>query len=209
MLPQKPFYLIRHGQSEANAAQIAAGGDIDSPLTELGKQQAQSLTNVIKFLHPVPGQIYHSHMQRARDTAFIINETYNLQMNAHPDIYEHRMGEWEGKTWDEVHPQLEKKIDPPGGETIAEFADRIKLSFTEIIEKEDKPPLIVAHGGIFHAIGAIYKYNVTTINNCHIHLFEPHPNSEIFPWQVWQFDIEDGRLTKKPAAFCPSQLVSP
>lgn len=35
------FYIIRHGQSEANAKGILQGSQIDTPLTELGRSQAQ------------------------------------------------------------------------------------------------------------------------------------------------------------------------
>ena len=34
------IYCVRHGQSEANLAQIMQGSKIDTPLTKLGKQQA-------------------------------------------------------------------------------------------------------------------------------------------------------------------------
>ena len=34
------LYLVRHGQSEANAQAILQGSQIDTPLTPLGRQQA-------------------------------------------------------------------------------------------------------------------------------------------------------------------------
>ena len=63
MLPAKAFYLIRHGESEANKAQIAAGGGIDSPLTEKGQQQAKDLAPLIASLEVQP-TVIRSAMQR-------------------------------------------------------------------------------------------------------------------------------------------------
>ena len=36
------IYLVRHGQSQANAKGIWQGAQIDTPLTELGRTQAQN-----------------------------------------------------------------------------------------------------------------------------------------------------------------------
>ncbi len=41
MIPAKPFYMIRHGQTEANRDLILQG-QMDSPLTTLGREQALS-----------------------------------------------------------------------------------------------------------------------------------------------------------------------
>ena len=37
------FYFVRHGESEANKAGVWAGGGTNSPLTDLGKKQAEDL----------------------------------------------------------------------------------------------------------------------------------------------------------------------
>ena len=204
MLPLKPFYLIRHGQSTANVRHITAGGLFDCPLTEKGRGQPASLAPFLKdAMLPRPARIYHSTMIRARDTAQILNEKLELEMIPDFELREHDMGAWDGLPWKDVLPHLNASQSPPGGETTKQFSDRILQVLKKIIAPSDaeNPPLVVAHGGLFHAIGFMYEYAMSDIENCHLHYFEPAPEQALFPWHVWQFDIEDDKLTRRPAPF--------
>jgi probable phosphoglycerate mutase len=210
MLPAKSFYLIRHGESQANRDQLTAGGGTDSPLTDKGRQQAKSLAPYLKQLELKPGAVYHSTMMRARDTAMILNEGLKLPATAHHDLREHEMGLWEGQPWATVQPLLDGGENPPSGETDAVFSQRIQSILTDIMGKHNgaDPPMVVAHGGLFHAIGLLYEYGMTHVSNCHLHLFEPYPAFDNFPWRVWQFDIDGDKLVKNPAPFCLSQAMA-
>ncbi len=206
MLPQSPFYLIRHGQSTANARQITAGGLFDSPLTDMGRHQAHTLSAYLKdHMMPMPGRIYHSTMVRARDTAHLLNQGLGLDMVPDFELREHDMGAWDGLPWDVVVPELRANKAPPGGETTDRFATRIRTVIEKIIrthDNDENPPMIVAHGGLFHAIGFLYQHAITNVENCHLHYFEPAPAQNPFPWRVWQFDIEGGsRLSRRLASF--------
>lgn len=203
MLPLKPFYLIRHGESEANVARITAGGSLDSPLSPLGRQQPRDLAPLLSQLDVPPRALYHSNMQRARDTALALNETWRLPPVERADLREHEMGEWDGLPWADVVPHLEKGAPPPGGESMEAFSARVCGALADIIDSTPThPPVVVAHGGLFHAIGFMYGYGMSPIQNCHLHYFEPHPDYALFPWKVSVFDIEHDRLVKRPAAFC-------
>jgi len=204
MLPLKPFYLIRHGQSTANVRHITAGGLFDCHLTELGRQQPQALAPFLKdHMLPRPSRIYHSTMIRAHDTAKFLNEGLGLEMTPDFDLREHDMGAWDGLPWNDVLLQLKSGTPPPGGESTEKFADRIMRTLKKILitSEIEKPPMIVAHGGLFHAIGFMYEYAMSEIQNCHLHYFEPVPQQALFPWHVWQFDIEGDKLVRKPAPF--------
>ncbi|MBI4031683.1 MAG: histidine phosphatase family protein [Proteobacteria bacterium] len=204
MLPARPFYLLRHGESEANAARLTAGGGLDSPLNETGRAQARSLAALIDTLPAKPDIVYHSSMIRARETAEILNASLKLEIRAARDLREHEVGAWEGQPWDEVFPLILSRTDPPGGESFLAFGQRIQSVMEDIRKKNHRLPLLVAHGGVFHAIGRLYDHEVGTIRNCHLHYFEPHPPHGHFPWRVSRFDAEGGKLAGKPAPFCAS-----
>ncbi len=206
MLPAKSFYLIRHGESVANVTHITAGGQMDSPLTETGREQARALKPFLPHLDIQPEVLYHSDMQRARDTALILNESLDLEAQEMHNLREHDMGEWDGQPWHLILPKLENGETPAGGEGESAFAQRIQSTLTTILEK-GKLPIIVAHGGLFHAMGFLYEYGMSNVQNCHLHYFEPFPAYTRFPWRVWQFDIEGGELKKSPAPFCLSQAL--
>lgn len=209
MLPQKPFYLIRHGESEANKAQIAAGGGLDSKLTDLGEKQPQTLSPYLKDLDIQPTIIHHSPMIRAANTAKYLNETLQLEMIAHHDLREHELGDWEGQPWDVVLPHLNDHKPAPNGEDRHQFASRIQNIFTKILNScaDDDIPMIVCHGGVFHALGTLYEYGISPIQNCHLHFYEPEGEWDDFPWKVSVFDVEDETLVQKQAPFCLSMAL--
>ncbi len=210
MIPARQFYLIRHGETEANAAHITAGGDFDTPLTDKGIAQAQEVASVIHHLDTRPTRIIHSSMSRARDTATIINGSLGLPMDEEHDIREHLVGEWEGLPWDEVAPQLTANIRPKGGENKDDFSLRIRTTFTRIFETpayEQDTIMFVAHGGVFHALMNNYRWFFKGhIQNCHLHLFTPQEQQTAFPWQVCRFDVNGESLVRDVAAFCPRSV---
>src|SRR5256885_9383277 len=66
LTPVTTLYFVRHGESEANAAQVFAG-QTDSPLTAKGREQAKV---VARALRPVPfDRIVASTLSRTKDTA--------------------------------------------------------------------------------------------------------------------------------------------
>ena len=96
--------LVRHGQTEWNQ-QNRIQGHQDSPLTELGKQQAKKVKQLLNKFEIQ--QAYVSPMQRARDTAKIILNGSSLKAKVLKDIGEINLGPWEGKTREETalsHP---------------------------------------------------------------------------------------------------------
>ena len=208
MLPAKPFYLIRHGESVANSLEVAAGGGFDSPLTEKGQGQAKTLSPFLPQLDIQPHQVHHSSMIRAKDTAIFLNESLELPMTEWYELREHELGDWEERPWSEVSHRLEAREAPPNGEPHYEFAQRIQSIFTSILEESDDIPMIVCHGGVFHALGMLYEYGMSKIQNCHLHYFEPEPLFEDFPWRVHHFDIEGETLVKRQAPFCLSHALS-
>lgn len=185
MLPAIPFYIIRHGESVANVEQYASG-HVDVPLTERGIAQAHEAKKAFICLEVKPTIIIHSHLQRARNTARIINEVLNLEMVEDPEIAEQHYGDWEGVHWDKTRQSIRDGIDPPNGETHTAFHSRVKNAITRFVETYPPPALIVCHGGVFRAIGALYNEKIVGIDNCTLHHFEP--NSDVaaaaFPWYM-------------------------
>lgn len=65
------LYLLRHGESKANADRIFAARKIDPPLTERGIKQAIMQAEALKEMEF--SAIYASPLLRAQHTANIIN----------------------------------------------------------------------------------------------------------------------------------------
>lgn len=195
-LPLKHFYMIRHGQTEANFQQVMAGST-DSPLTDLGREQAKSVQMIIRELEKKPRTIVHSDLSRARDTATIINEVLDAQMHEEPNIAEIHSGDWEGKPWAECEELLDGWPTPPNGETFTQFCSRLRQGKNEHLKRHDAPVLFVCHGGVFRGLGGIYGLNTPGVfRNCHLYEFQPQPDNSHFPWLVWHYDYVDGALIR-------------
>lgn len=196
-LPLNHFYMIRHGQTEANAKQVMAGST-DSPLTALGREQAQEAQKVVEALQTKPKRIVHSHLSRARDTAHIINQTINAPIYEDANLAEIHSGEWEGKPWSECESLLDGWPTPPNGEDFGTFCARIRQAKQEHISHKITPTLIVSHGGVFRGMGGIYGLNTPGIfANCHLYEFLPNTSQPRFPWDVFSYGFDGNGITKK------------
>lgn len=67
----KRLYLLRHGQTEFNVKKLVQGR-CDSPLTNLGRQQAQTAATWLKAHGVVPDKVVSSPLGRAMDTASLV-----------------------------------------------------------------------------------------------------------------------------------------
>lgn len=188
MIPLRHFYMIRHGETEANFSRIMAGS-LDSPLTERGRDQAREARVIVEQLEVKPASIIHSQLARARDTALIINENLKLPMTEDPDLAEIHAGEFEGAPWEQC-AFFDDFIDPPGGETFLQFFERIKCAKKRALENHPGPVLIVCHGGVFRAFWKIYGHDMPGVRNCQLHEFVPRPEQKIFPFLAHAYDYD-------------------
>lgn len=197
MLPSRHFYMIRHGETEANAAKIMAGS-LDSPLNDNGRRQAQETKAIIESLRHKPRVIVHSHLSRARDTAAILNEALGVAMHEDAGLAELHAGDWEGQPYDVCRSLLTGWQDPPNGESFQDFCARLQRSKTHALNTHDAPVMIVSHGGVFRGLGKIYGLEVPGVfKNCQLYEFMPDETKPVFPWAVWNYRIEDGRTVRE------------
>nr|MBX2834635.1 histidine phosphatase family protein [Micavibrio sp.] len=172
----------------------------DSPLTDLGRKQAERASQAVEMLKIKPATIYHSNLSRARETAQIINHTLNVPMIEDAGFAEKHCGIKEGRPYAEVLDEFLKWIDIEGGETAQSFFNRVKAAKIKALSDPKTPILITCHGGVMRAVGAIHGLmDVRNIKNCVLYEFEPNLSKTSFPWDVYEYDICDtsGKLLRK------------
>jgi broad specificity phosphatase PhoE len=190
MIPVKHFYMIRHGQTEANAARVMAGS-LDSPLTAQGIAQAAHARDIVAALPTPPRLIIHSHLSRARDTANIINQAVGAPMHEDRDYAEMHAGDWEGASYDTVQEIFRSWVNPPNGETCQMFFDRVRRAKTGALTRHEPPVLVVCHGGVFRAFWKLYGIHSEGVKNCMLYEFTPKENPELFPWDIFRYEMDD------------------
>ncbi len=152
-------FFVRHGQSVHNRDSII-GGREESPLSDLGVEQAESLGGMMRDLEFAAA--YTSTLSRAYDTCDIILREHDIKAERLEELTEQDYGRWEGKDYRELikkHPEMFQQFrdDPldtrPGnGESLAEMSQRVRPVIENIIATHDGENILcVCHGGVIRA----------------------------------------------------------
>ena len=150
--------LVRHGETDWNK-EGRFQGQIDIPLNETGKNQAQKASNFLKSIDF--NKAYSSSMSRPLETAkIILGKKSNLSILKIDELSEISHGLWEGKlekeiktTWPEMldkwHQEPENVIMPEG-ESIEDVSKRSLNAWQNICKNQNKNDitLVVAHDAV-------------------------------------------------------------
>lgn len=163
------FYLARHGETQWNI-EHRIQGQLDSPLTEKGQQQALQLAALCQPLNIT--QILTSYLGRAKQTAEVCAQQLQLPMTAFAGIEERDFGLWQGKQTAEMsthidYPEITAQVTdckPEQGESakqlLARFEDALKQQF---LIKPDDCYLIITHGDVLRCF--MSQFLATTQSN--------------------------------------------
>jgi broad specificity phosphatase PhoE len=135
--------LARHGQSQGNLDRSLGP---DTELTELGCQQARRLRDWLFDQEYRFTALYASPLQRARQTAEIVNACYGLEIVLDPDLREAEV------PYLDVLPRrgipLGSEPPPPFAGPYEQMRERVARATTRILtESPEGQVLVVAHGG--------------------------------------------------------------
>lgn len=203
------IYLVRHGQTTANAQQVIQGPRIDAGLSELGQRQASSLADALAQapLHAV----YTSPLTRARQTAEALvrrhaaaasraaggpgEATASLAVQVVPELYEMDYGRFIGQDYDAIRAEMDQVLDAwrmgfvdqpfPGGESALLAQHRIRPFAARLLEKaaDGREVAVVAHGRINRVL-------LATVTGAGLQRLEEFPQSNA---SITELEVNEGR----------------
>lgn len=148
--------FVRHGETEYNRRHVRCGGDVDIPLTTEGERQAWAAGEQAHAGFPGIDAILASPLQRTLHTAAIIADRLGGRpVIRHEGLRERRLGAWNGLPIEETQPLLDAGACPPGGESEAEFRQRVSSALADILSRGDALPLLVSSKGVGRILGLI------------------------------------------------------
>ena len=125
------LHLVRHGDT-MQAPEGYFAGDIDPPLTDRGREQAERVARVAERLKL--SAIYVSPKLRARQTAEPILRACHLEPIVEEGLREIAYGAWEGRKESDIRREDPERftawtqdpalVSPPGGESAFAIAAR-------------------------------------------------------------------------------------
>ena len=149
------LYLMRHGQTLFNELKRIQGA-CDSPLTDLGKSQAEEAKKYFESESLSFSGLYSSIQERASDTLEIVkpDEAYTRLKG----LKEWNFGIYEGSP-EYLNPPAQEGQESYGdyfktygGESVTEVEERMSETLTELMEHhQGGNVLAVSHGGALYA----------------------------------------------------------
>ena len=172
------LFVIRHGQSEANLGRRYTG-QFDTPLTELGRQQAAALQPVLaqyKF-----DMVFSSDLQRAANTC--ANALPGADVELTSLLREYDVGTLVGKTWEEVgnfqpeDPAMRPDYTAFKGENVEMVCDRVREFLHKLEESDYEYVAAFSHFGFMKCmlrvvLGAAFDHRAVLAENCAIYVFD-------------------------------------
>ncbi|QPL04663.1 MULTISPECIES: histidine phosphatase family protein [Actinomyces] len=174
--------LWRHGQTDYNAA-LRLQGQVDVPLNEEGRAQAQAAAPGLAALHPA--LLAASPLGRAQETAEALAGLTGLEVVTVGDLAERSFGVWEGLRraeikagWPEQYGRWRAGQDPEGVdvEPRARVAERVGKALEGLVEQAGERDVVVAvaHGAAI-TLGASWLlgldpstwFGLRGVENCH------------------------------------------
>lgn len=148
------IYLIRHGQTNGNRDKVVQMPD--TPLSELGHQQAKQLAQSFQNI-PI-GNIICSDFERTQQTAAPLRVIKQSEFRLQPLLRERNFGDLRGKAYDDVNADIsdagysnifDERYAPANGETHQQFVERIHLAWEFIIATSHNATgglIVMTHG---------------------------------------------------------------
>ncbi|MFT6992712.1 MAG: broad specificity phosphatase PhoE [Paraglaciecola sp.] len=140
------IYLIRHGQTNGNRDRIVQTPD--TPLSELGHQQAKQLAQRFQNI-PITNIICSDYL-RTQQTAAPLRALSQCTFNLQPLLRERSFGDLRGRAYDDIEADFfAESYAPPNGETHQQFVERVSLAWKWVVttyEKSAGSLIVMTHG---------------------------------------------------------------
>lgn len=157
------IYLMRHGLDDERFI----GGWSNQGLIYKGKEQVKDTITYLKENPIFFQQIYSSDLERAKETAEMVQKEFKIPILLDQRLREQNKGDFNGtfeiKTkidYPDFFQNITEDTIYPNGESLRSFWDRIKINLLYFLELEDT--LIVTHRGVINFL--YYQMNDMNID---------------------------------------------
>ncbi len=140
--------LIRHGQTDDNAAGIIQGHNPTS-LNATGRREARRLAESLADQGVCARRLVSSDLARALQTADSLAEQFDLPIEVNIAWRERYFGSLQGRPLSagDIWLAAGGQSEPPGAEPSEQMAVRVRRALLEVAQNAADCTLVVTHGG--------------------------------------------------------------
>jgi broad specificity phosphatase PhoE len=203
----RTLIVWRHGETDHNASGIWQG-QLDTPLSDKGREQAQAAASVLAAYSP--SVIVSSDLERAADTAATLASRTGQPVRYDERLREIHAGQWQGMTAGDVAEQFpeEQAALEAGedirrgvhGESLGQVAERTRAAVDELLENlaQGDCAVIATHGVSARVVVAslvgldqhLAWQSIAGLHNCH--WAELHEYARTWRIVAWNVGINPG-----------------
>ena len=206
----RTLIIWRHGETDHNASGIWQG-QLDTPLSDKGREQAQAAAPALAAYNP--SVILSSDLQRAADTAGALAAQLGQKVQYDERLREIHAGQWQGMTAGDVAEQFpeEQAALVAGqdirrgihGESLRQVAERARASVDDLLK--DLAPgdcaVLATHGVSARVVVAslvgldqtLAWQSIAGLHNCH--WAELHEYTRAWRIVAWNVGISHGEYS--------------
>jgi len=194
------FILVRHGVTDHTTDKRFSGGlaSKNPPLNDEGREQARATGEWLAPLAATFDALVSSPVLRTRQTAEILAEFFDLDIEEEPGIAEMEFGTWDGMSFTEVHEKHPDEISswlgdlesaPHGGESfravekrVLEGRDRMMAAYagkTAVVVSHVTPIKTLVADALGAPLEAVYRMELAPASVSVISYFSVGPEHDI------------------------------
>lgn len=154
--------FISHGATIYSEEGRFSDAENYPPLSDLGFEEIQNVTNYLKSRAVKNDIIYSSSSIRTQQSAQIISKLFKQDYEIVDDLTSRKCGEWNGLTYEQILKKYPKGIpqilesmesdDPSSGENSIKYIERIKATIDKLVEANTgNRIIIVTHPDVIQA----------------------------------------------------------
>ncbi|OGL34720.1 hypothetical protein A3F65_03430 [Candidatus Saccharibacteria bacterium RIFCSPHIGHO2_12_FULL_47_16b] len=177
----KTIYFVRHGESEANATGLAAGKELNSPLTAGGREQAKQAGHDLKNKNVE--LIVSSSLIRAHETAKIIAQIVGYDLSEiviRDDFIERAYGIHSNKSNDEYLEAARANTLHKSAETAESMYDRTVKGLDWLKKRPETKIVLVSHGGISRVLRVMHQ----NLPLNHMYILDRMSNATVYEFEL-------------------------
>ncbi|MCA8980959.1 MAG: histidine phosphatase family protein [Planctomycetes bacterium] len=204
------IHILRHGDV-SDLGERRARGQLDVPLTARGLAQHERLAAWFVACEPRPDVVVSSDLSRCRELADRVGSALGIEVRTDPALREQSLGDWEGRSWDEITRELGAAVNdywddyfasrPPNGESLSDLHARVGAWWASARDElAGQRVVIVGHVGVIRALACWFlsipatealRFAPAVASHTRFLLAEPGAVLEVFGERPW-LRVEDG-----------------